>query len=80
MVRYTNHAKKDLDGLPEPLRKKAVSIIATLDGQPATGKKLRGNLDGLRSAHLGRTHRIIYRVDEIGPIVLTINWRKDVYK
>jgi mRNA-degrading endonuclease RelE of RelBE toxin-antitoxin system len=80
MVRFTKRGLADLNELPASLRLKAKSITETFDSQPGAGKKLKGALDGVRSIHLGRTHRILYRVDEKGPIVLTINWRKDVYK
>lgn len=80
MARYTHRAQKDLKDLSEPMHAKALGIVAQLDAEPALGKKLKGKLEGVRSVHLGRTHRILYRLDENGPLVLTISWRKDVYK
>jgi len=61
------------------LREKAEAIMNRLDQEPALGKKLAGALKGLRSARLGRSHRIIYTVrDEV--VVLTVSRRKDAYR
>lgn len=80
MVTLSRQAKKDLDSLPDALRERAEETIARLDSEPALGKKLLGKLQGLRSARLGRTHRIIYRVADDGPEVVTISQRKDAYR
>jgi mRNA-degrading endonuclease RelE of RelBE toxin-antitoxin system len=78
MPRVTKHAQRDLDALPPALRAKAEAIIARLDQEPALGKLL-GDLKGLRSARLGRSHRIIYTIrDEVA--VLTLAPRKDAYR
>lgn len=78
MAQLTARAQKDLLSLPEALQSKAKTIIRRLDGEPSLGKKLQGKLEGQRSIHLGRTHRIIYMTDPI--IVLTIRPRKDAYR
>jgi addiction module RelE/StbE family toxin len=79
MPTVTKRAQKDLEDLPESLREKAQSIIDRLDHEPALGKKLLGGLQGLRSARLGRSHRIIYTIrDKV--IVLTVSQRKDAYR
>jgi mRNA-degrading endonuclease RelE of RelBE toxin-antitoxin system len=79
MPRVTKRAQRDLEALPPPLRAKAEAIIARLDQEPALGKKLIGNLRGLRSARLGRSHRIVYTIrDEVA--VLTVVPRKDAYR
>lgn len=80
MVELSRRAKKDLDQLPVPLRLKADAVIAELDRNPALGKKLLGKLEGKRSARLSRTHRIIYRVAESGPQVITVLARRDAYR
>ena len=78
MAQLTPRAQKDLLGLPEALQAKARTLIKRLDEDPATGKKLLGKLQGLRSAHLGRTHRVIYRDDPV--LVLAIPNRRDAYR
>ena len=79
MPRVTKRAQRDLDALPPALTAKAEAIIARLDQEPALGKKLLGDLKGLRSARLGRSHRIIYTIqDEVA--VLTVAPRKDAYR
>jgi addiction module RelE/StbE family toxin len=80
MVELSRRAKKDLASLPPALREKASTVIDQLDTDPAIGKKLKGKLSGLRSTRLGRTHRIIYRVAESGPEVITIAQRRDAYR
>ena len=80
MARYSRRALKDLEDLNEGLREKAKTLVSTLDAQPSLGKKLKGQLEGIRSVHLGRSHRILYRLEEDGPLVLTIGWRKDIYR
>lgn len=80
MAELSGRAKKDLDDLPEALRLRAHEVIERLDTEPALGKKLVGKLAGLRSARLGRTHRIIYRLGDTGPQVVTVVPRRDAYK
>lgn len=80
MPALSRRAQKDLAALPEPLRQKAQAIIDRLDREPALGKKLLGALTGLRSARLGRSHRILYRVLDDGTFVVTIADRKDAYQ
>jgi mRNA-degrading endonuclease RelE of RelBE toxin-antitoxin system len=79
MPTVTKRAQRDLEDLPPVLREKAQAIIDRLDQEPALGKKLLGALQGLRSARLGRSHRIIYTIrDRV--IVLTVSQRKDSYR
>jgi hypothetical protein len=67
--------------LPDALRAKAEAIIARLDAEPGLGKKLLGALRGIRSARLGRSHRILYETRPDGAAhVLTIGPRRDVYR
>ncbi len=80
MASLSPRAKKDLDGLPGALRTRAEETIARLDSEPALGKKLLGKLQDLRSARLGRTHRIIYRIGDDGPEVVTVSQRRDAYR
>ena len=61
-------------------RKRAIEIIGRLDDDPAHGKKLQGRLRGFRSARLGRSHRIIYRVSSGVIRVTAISPRKDAYR
>lgn len=80
MPRLSGRAEKDLAALPGPLGVKAREVIDRLDAEPALGKKLMGQLKGLRSARLGRSHRIIYRVTDAGVEVLTVSLRRDAYR
>lgn len=72
--------QKDLEQLPPTLRAKAAALLARLDAEPALGKKLLGALEGRRSARLGRSARVVYRVEDEGILVLAITPRRDAYR
>jgi mRNA-degrading endonuclease RelE of RelBE toxin-antitoxin system len=76
----TARARKDLEALPEPLQSHARTLCGRLDAEPALGKKLQGRLQGVRSARLGRSYRILYRVGPSGITVLAIRPRRDAYR
>ena len=57
-----------------------MEIIRRLDHNPALGKKLHGRLRGYRSARLGSSHRIIYRVSSDVTRVTAVTPRKDAYR
>ncbi len=80
MPRLTKRARKDLEALPSPLQDKARTVVKRLDDEPALGRKLLGKLAGMRSARLGRSHRILYETTDENVVILTISDRKDVYK
>ncbi len=80
MARWTNRATKDLSGLPQKIRTRAEQIVADVDANILQGKKLRGKLDGKWFVRLGRSHRIIYVIDNSDLIVLTIRPRRDAYR
>jgi len=81
MPSLSRRAEKDLANLPPALREKAQAIIARLDREPGLGKKLLGALHCLRSARLGRSHRILYEVRKDGIAhILTVSPRRDVYR
>ena len=81
MPALSRRAEKDLAALPDALRAKAQAIIARLDAEPGIGKKLLGPLKGIRSARLGRSHRILYETRPDGKAyVLTVAMRRDVYR
>lgn len=80
MVRLTHRAQKDLAELPPKLREKAEILLRRLDNEPTLGKKLLGALREYRSARLGRSHRVIYKLENQGPLVMTISPRRDSYR
>lgn len=80
MPRLTHRARKDLERLPAALLPKAEAVIGRLDSDPHLGKKLLGGLNGLRSVRLGRSHRLLYRLDADGPLVMTVLPRRDAYR
>ncbi|MCH8900193.1 MAG: type II toxin-antitoxin system RelE/ParE family toxin [Acidobacteria bacterium] len=82
MIRWTNRAIKDMESLPPNFQARMNAIVAELDSNPARrGTKLKGKLAGKWSVRLGRSHRIIYKIDEDADIVvLTVRPRKDAYR
>ena len=80
MAKLTQRARKDLEALPGAMQENALHLITRLDAEPAFWKKLLGKLARLRSAQLGRSQRIMHRLDDDGPLILTICKRKDAYK
>jgi hypothetical protein len=76
----TDRARCDLEALAEPLRSHARALCTCLDAEPSLGKELQGRLQGIRSARLGRSHRILFRLDTSGMTVLAIRPRRDAYR
>lgn len=63
------------------MQEKARALIGRIDAEPLLGHKLLGKLEGLRAVRLGRSHRVLYRLDpDQGPVVLTVVARKDAYR
>lgn len=81
MPTWSKRAEKDLASLPDAMQEKARKLIGRLDYEHGLGKKLAGPLRGLRSARLGRSHRVIYEIKTDGSAhVLTISLRRDAYR
>ena len=81
MPTWSRRATKDLDGLPEPMRGRALDLASRLDTEHGLGKKLLGPLKGIRSARLGRSHRVLYEITDAGTAhILTISLRRDAYR
>lgn len=80
MTRLTKRAGKDISRLPDQFAAKARERIRKLGSEPSLGKKLQGPLEGQRSTHLGRSHRIIYTLSGSDIVILTIVARKDAYR
>lgn len=81
MPTKSKRAERDIQDLPPPMREKAEALIARLDTEPGLGKRLVGPLKGVRSARLGRSHRVLFEMNEDGTAhVLTVVQRKDAYR
>ncbi|MDI6735157.1 MAG: type II toxin-antitoxin system RelE/ParE family toxin [bacterium] len=66
---------KNLDKKKEDRLKEAIKFIAQ---NPSKGKKLKGELKGVRSYRVGK-YRIIYRITEEEIDIVSIVHRKDAY-
>ncbi len=63
------------------MKARARDLINRLDAEHGLGKKLVGPLQGIRSARLGRSHRILYKINDDGTAhVLIIAQRRDAYR
>lgn len=81
MPTWSKRAKRDMEALPDKMQDKARALTDRLDTEPGLGKKLLGPLKGIRSARLGRSHRVLYQVEADGTtFVLTISQRRDAYR
>lgn len=81
MPTWSKRAQKDLLALPEPMKTKAEELANRLDSEHGLGKKLVGPLKGIRSARLGRSHRVLYEITAAGCAhILTISLRRDAYR
>jgi mRNA interferase RelE/StbE len=69
-LRFSKHAKKDIERLTPKLRIKLKSLLVEVIAEnPYEGKKLLGDLAGNYSYRLTYKDRIVYSVDEEQQIV-----------
>jgi mRNA-degrading endonuclease RelE of RelBE toxin-antitoxin system len=80
MVVFTKRALKDLEELPPMMRTKARALANRLDSEPGLGWKLKGKLAGTSSINLGRSHRMLFAVEDEAVVIKTIRPRRDVYR
>lgn len=70
-------------GLPEPVAAAVLEFItgALLANPHRVGKRLRGDLAGIRAARRG-TYRVLYRINDAEGevVVLRVEHRRDVYR
>ena len=71
----------NIENLPPAMRDKAEALIARLDNEPVLGKRLVGPLKGIRAARLGRSHRVLFEMNDDGTAhILTVVQRRDAYR
>jgi mRNA-degrading endonuclease RelE of RelBE toxin-antitoxin system len=61
------------------LKRKMRAALEDILDDPASGKALRGELEGLWSLRVGR-HRVIYRPDNEGAAIVAIGPRRTIYE
>ena len=79
----TSRARKTLRRIPENSRPRIEDMLRRIAADPeSAGKKLRGALSDSHSTRLGKSMRIVYRIDKTNRVVtiLDIAPRGDVYK
>jgi len=79
LVRLSRRAEKALLVLDARLQERVKEAIRELAGSPLSGKKLKGQFEGLRSYRLGPL-RIVYRFTKDWLEVAFVDYRKDVYR
>jgi len=80
-LEYTSAAERFIKTLDDKTKGKCKSVLEHLMTKPDLGKQLVGPLKGLRSLRFGK-YRIIYKkeISRLIIIVITIGFRKDIYK
>jgi mRNA-degrading endonuclease RelE of RelBE toxin-antitoxin system len=77
---FSRTAQKGIAELPDHVKKACATIVRELAAGTARGKQLKGDLSGLRSVRLGRTHRLLYRETRDEIQVVDVGPRGDIYK
>jgi mRNA-degrading endonuclease RelE of RelBE toxin-antitoxin system len=81
MPTWSKRAGRDLEALPLVMQGRAQSVINRLDTEHHLGKRLVGPFKGVRSARIGRSHRVLFEINLDGTAhILTITPRKDAYR
>ena len=77
----TRKFEKDFRKLAGDLKRRVDLQVKTLETQPYSGKRLRGEFEGSYSFRIG-DYRVIYWVDETGKriVLLTVAHRRSVYE
>jgi mRNA interferase RelE/StbE len=77
----TRKFEKDFRKLAADLKRRVDQQVKTLETQPYSGKRLRGEFEGSYSFRIG-DYRIIYWVDETEKkiVLLTVAHRRTVYE
>ena len=78
-VRLSRRAEKALEAIEARYKDHLKEAVHDLSENPLLGKKLKGELEGLRSYRVGR-FRIVYRFTRDQLEVVFIDDRKDVYR
>ena len=80
-IRVRRRAKKELERIPKPDRRRVVEAIRRLGENPYAGSELKGNHQGLRRIRVG-TWRVLYETDDHASVVLILRaaHRRDAYR
>ena len=78
-VSLSRRAVKSIGHAEPRLKERIREAVRELAANPLLGKKLKGELEGLRSYRLG-SHRIVYRFTADLLEIVHIDDRKDVYR
>jgi mRNA-degrading endonuclease RelE of RelBE toxin-antitoxin system len=78
-VRISRQAEKALEAFGPRRRDQVRNAIRELSSNPLLGKKLKGELMGLRSLRLG-PFRIVYRFEKDLLEVVYLEHRREVYR
>lgn len=76
----TKSDAKGVETLPEHMKRACMKVVRKVAAGTARGKKLKGDLDELRSVRLGSSHRLIYRETSDQIQIVDVAPRGDIYK
>lgn len=78
-VRLSDRAEKALEWVEARWKNRLKEAVRELAENPLSGKKLKGELEGLRSYRLG-PFRLVYRFRKDLLEIVSVDHRKDVYR
>jgi mRNA interferase RelE/StbE len=80
-VVLSRNASRTLEKATPPTRRRIIVALERLKSKPHSGKRLRGEMEGLFSLRIGRM-RAVYGVDSKKNVVVVfaIGTRGDIYK
>jgi len=78
-IKYKKSAYRSLDKFQSNERKKLLNKISQLAEYPASGKKLKGKYEGLRSLRVW-PFRVVYEIRNSTIVILSIIHRQSAYK
>ncbi|MGH2728303.1 MAG: type II toxin-antitoxin system RelE family toxin [Actinomycetota bacterium] len=70
-VVFSRAARSHIAALDMRVAEAVLEAVAALEGEPETGKRLRGRFEGLWSLRIG-TYRLIYEVRDSGKTVRVV--------
>jgi mRNA-degrading endonuclease RelE of RelBE toxin-antitoxin system len=77
---FSRSSLKGIQDLPAHAREACKNLLRELVEGTQRGKKLKGDLEGLRSIRLGQQNRIIYHETEEEIQVVSVGPRGGIYK
>ena len=81
ILQFSNRAKKSIQKIPAPYRKRIERIILALATNPWAGKPLKGEMKGLHSLRIW-PYRVLYIINESKTVIeiVDVGHRQGIYR